>query len=251
MTDTKQLADKIVHSLREKLSACDLPAFKSIYVAGSYCRGDWLNSGSDLDIHMINNDEGRSHRDENLATIQSVISSALDGRSFLSHCPGGIDYGFNNISDIPKTIEDARRPSPYAPFSTLLFDFKENNITIYGENINELLPEAPDPKACAKDWFHMLASRIQNAEAGDFRLPFSTYKAIIAAQLHFGEKTVNKYKMLALYQKHVPDFPMKYFGELVIRNYLGSIYPERPPMSFDRLDYLSFIEGLRFVLTND
>jgi predicted nucleotidyltransferase len=128
MINTKLLADKIVNALVNSLRSHELHAFKSIYVSGSYCRGDWLNSSSDLDIHMINNDSGTEYRNADLDYIKSIISEVLDGQDFPSHCPGGIDYGFNNISNIPKTYDEACKPSPYANFSTLMFDFKANNI---------------------------------------------------------------------------------------------------------------------------
>jgi len=232
---TRVLADKIVDTLINRLRNTELPSIKSIYVCGSYCRGDWLNCSSDLDIHMIINDSGAD-----LEYIKSIVNEALNGEEFPSHCPYGVDYGFNNIIHIPKTYQDACKPSPYAYFSTIMFDLKENNITIYGDNINDLLPETPDPKVHARDWFRMLSGRIND----DAKLPFGVYKMIIAAQLHFGEKTVNKYKMLELYQEYIPDFSMKWFGELVIRNYIGSIYPDRVPMRFPYEEYVSFVDEL-------
>lgn len=248
MVNTKVLADKIVDSLTIRLRDCDLPAFKSIYVSGSYCRGDWLNSSSDLDIHMIYNDDGAEYKESNLEHIKSIISEALRDNKFPSHCPGGIDFGFNNISNIPKTYDEACKPSPYANFSTLMFDFKANNITLYGDNINDLLPDAPDPKAHACNWILILTERIMKYSTDDFRLPFSTYKVIMAAQLHFGEANVNKYKMLELYQKYIPDFSMKWFGELVIRNYIGSIYPARVPAQLPHSDYLIFVDQLIHII---
>jgi len=244
MKNTKILADKIVDILIERLRGCTLSAFKSIYICGSYCRGDWLNSSSDLDLHMIENEGNEVQKENDLNHIQSIVMDALDGQDFPSHCPGGIEYGFSQIANIPKTYEDACKPSPYANFATLMFDFKENNITIYGENINNLLPETPDPKVNAHDWLSMLVNRIKTMDANDFRLPFNTYKAIIAAQLQHGEASINKYRMLELYQKNIPEFSMKWFGELVIRNYIGSIYPERVPMQMPYSDYISFINGL-------
>ncbi|MCL2519271.1 MAG: hypothetical protein FWF15_11980 [Oscillospiraceae bacterium] len=228
--NTKLLADKIVDALSNRLQNIELPSIKSIYVCGSYCRGDWLNCSSDLDIHMIINDSGAD-----LEYIKSIVDD-----DFPSHCPGGVEYGVSHISHIPKTYQDACKPSPYAYFSTLMFDLKENNITLYGDNINDLLPVTPDPKVYARDWFHMLSGRLNDDE----RLPFGVYKMIIAAQLHFGEKTVNKYKMLELYQKYIPEFSMKWFGELVIRNYIGSIYPDRVPACFSYAEYRSFVDEL-------
>ena len=248
MINTKLLADKVVDTLINRLQNCELLAFKSIYISGSYCRGDWLNSSSDLDIHMINSDNCQEYKDDNLNYIKSIVSETLNGQNFPSHCLGGIEYGFSNISNIPKTYAEACSPSPYAYFSTLMFDFKKNHITIYGDEINDLLPETPNPKANAREWFIMLSERIKNYEIDDYRLPFSVYKTIIAAQLHYGEATVNKYKIIELYQKYVPDFTMKWFGELIIRNYIGSIYPERLPMRFPHSEYMSFIDELTCII---
>ena len=251
MVNTKSLADKIVDTLINRLKNCKLNAFKSIYISGSYCRGDWLNSSSDLDIHMINIDTGDESKGNDLNCIKSIVSESLNRQDFPSHCPGGIEYGFNSISNIPKTYDEACVPSPYAYFSTLMFDFKKNHITIYGDEINDMLPESPDPKANASKWFLMLSERIKTYEPDDYRLPFSTYKTIIAAQLHYGEIVINKYRMLELYQKYIPDFTMKWFGELVIRNYIGSIYPDRLPVRFPHADYTSFIDELTCLIKKD
>lgn len=250
MVNTKILADNIVDSLITKLHSCTLPAFKSIYITGSYCRGDWLNNNSDLDIHMIHNDDNAIYREDNHEHVKSIVSEALCGRDFPSHCPGGIDYGFNNVANIPKSHDEACIPSPYAYFSTLMFDFKANNITVYGENINDLLPETPNPKKHARAWFHMLVERIKNIKTDDSKLSYNIYKTILAAQIHYGEMTINKYRMLELYQKHIPDFSMKWFGEMVIRNYTGSIYPYRVPLQFPHADYLLFVDELAQNITN-
>ena len=85
-------------------------------------------------------------------------------------------------------------------------------------------------------------------EQDDYRLPFTAYKAITAAQLYFGEPSVNKYRMLEMYQKYVPDFEAKYFGEWIIRNYLGSFYPDRPPIVFSKSEYMWFITQLSSVV---
>ena len=248
MQNTKILADKIVSSLTTRLSNADLPGFKSVYICGSYCRGDWLNCNSDLDIHMVYNDCSAEHKEHDLEHIKSIVSESINGQTFFSHTPNGIDYGFSNISNIPKTFAEACRPSPYAYFSTLMYDFKENHITVYGDEINDILPESPNPKASAREWLLKLTERAKNYDADDFRLQWSTYKTIIAAQLHHGEVDINKYKILELYQKHVPDFSMKWFGELIIRNYVGSIYPDRVPVQFSHIDYIQFIDGLAYTV---
>ena len=47
---TKQLADLIVSGLEAALRHASLPSIRSIYIYGSYCRGDWLDCSSDLDV---------------------------------------------------------------------------------------------------------------------------------------------------------------------------------------------------------
>jgi len=54
--------------------------------------------------------------------------------------------------------------------------------------------------------------------------------------------------MLGLYHKYIPDFPMKWFGELVIRNYIGSIYPDRPPVRFPHSKYMVFNDELACII---
>ncbi|MCL2774246.1 MAG: hypothetical protein FWD71_12975 [Oscillospiraceae bacterium] len=241
--NTKILADSVVEKLSAELKKYNLSYFKSIYVCGSYCRGDWLNSNSDLDIHTICDDNQSDLREENFGLLKSLVDEALRGRDFPAHSES-IEYGFSSLENIPKTYEEALKPSPYAYFSTLMFDLKENHITLYGEEINGLLPQAPNPRENAEDWLLSLINRTENLKRGDFRLYWITYKIILAAQILFGEITINKYKILELYQKHIPEFPAKYFGEIVIRNYLGSVYPERPPVIFDEDEYKNFISEL-------
>jgi len=55
------------------------------------------------------------------------------------------------------------------------------------------------------------------------------FKCLQLAQIVFGERTVDKLRLLPLYNKCVPPFPTKVIGELMIRNYLGSMYPDHPP----------------------
>jgi len=81
--NTKILADSIIKKLSAELKKYDLPYFKSIYVCGSYCRGDWLNSSSDLDIHTICDDNKPDLRDKNFELLKSLVDEALCGRNLL------------------------------------------------------------------------------------------------------------------------------------------------------------------------
>lgn len=64
-------------------------------------------------------------------------------------------------------------------------------------------------------------------EQGDVGFPggkaqngFFGFKASQVLQLFFGEQTLNKVRLLDLYRKNVPDFKLKTFGELIIRELL-------------------------------
>jgi hypothetical protein len=243
MENTKEVADNIVKVLSNELEKIDLPSLKCIYILGSYCRGDWLNNCSDLDIHMIYSDNNNT-RQNDINRIYEIIEKTKGTRTIYSHCPGGIDYGFNEYFNIPKTLDDASKPNPYPYFSTLMFDLKKNHKTIYGVELNDLLPETPDFKKTAKDWLLVLIDRAKKIERNDIRIQFIMYKIILALQLIFGKPSINKYEILELYNEYVPEFDMKWFGEMVIRNYTGSIYPERPIMIYDYELYLKFMNKI-------
>ena len=243
--NTKQIASEIVSGLSGCLSHADLPAVLSVFVSGSYCRGDWLDRSSDLDITVILRDTPSSAKEHDLQHIRSAISSITGGRPFPSQCPEGVDFGIVTEDLIPKTRAEASVPSPYPPFSINMFDLRAHHIMLYGDDINTLLPPSPSPAECAADCLSLLDQRLSSLKPNDtLRTMFLTYKAITAAQLHFGELTLNKYRILELYQKHIPEFPEKCFGERVIRNYIGSFYPERPPETLAVSDCKKFVHGL-------
>ena len=243
--NTKQIASKIVSGLSAYLSNADLPAVRSVFVSGSYCRGDWLDSSSDLDITVILRDTQPAAKERDLQQIRSAIASITDGRPFPSQCPDGVDFGIVSDDLIPKTQAEARMPSPYPPFSINMFDLKAYHKMLYGDDINTLLPPPPSPAECATDCLRALSQRLSALKPDDtLRAMFLTYKAITAAQLHFGEPTLHKYRILELYQEHIPDFPEKCFGERVIRNYIGSFYPERPPEALAVEECKSFVPAL-------
>jgi hypothetical protein len=56
--------------------------------------------------------------------------------------------------------------------------------------------------------------------------------------------------MLRLYLSNVPAFESKVIGELVIREYLGSVYPERLPRYLDPGAYRRLIVDLSHLVAN-
>ena len=247
MENTRKIAEKIVETLENELLRINIPSIKCIYISGSFCRGDWLNSSSDLDIHMIFS-ENIETKQNDLAKIYEIVENSNDLKTFYSHTPGGIDFGFNDITNVPKTLEEALKPSPYPYFSTLMFDIKKHCKTIYGIELTKLLPETPNPKNNVKEWIKLLIERTKKMEEGNIKIPFNTYKIILGLQILYGENNINKYDILQLYQKNVPSFDNKWFGEVVIRNYIGSIYPERPLINFESKLYTKFMEDVNEML---
>lgn len=244
---TKKLADEITANLRQMLGTVQLGGVRSVYVSGSYCRGDWLDNSSDLDINIVLRDTAQSIQDKDIHWIRSAIEEGKAGRDFPAQCPGGVDLGLISEKHIPKTREEASIPSPYSPFSTVMFDLQAHHLTLYGEDPNEFLPPAPDPAGCAGAWLRFLCGRPMDSS---HRAMFGAYKAVTAAQLYFGEPTLHKYRMLELYQRYVPNFPDKPFGEQVIRNYIGSFYPERPPLLLPAARYAAFMAELERLVEN-
>lgn len=247
--NTKQIANKIVSGLSGCLSNADLPAVRSVFVSGSYCRGDWLDSSSDLDITVILRDTQPAAKERDLQQIHSVISSITGGEPFPSQCPDGVDFGIVSEDLIPKTRAEASVPSPFPPFSVTMFDLQAHHIMLYGEPLSSFLPPSPSPAECAADWLRLLCRRLNDLKPEDTRRAmFLTYKAITAAQIHFGKPTLHKYRILELYQEYIPEFPEKCFGERVIRNYIGSFYPERPPEALAVAECKSFVRALTLLI---
>ncbi len=243
---TKQLADLIVSGLEAALRHASLPSIRSIYIYGSYCRGDWLDCSSDLDVGVITSETDDSGAERDILWLRDTLDR-LKGEAFPSHCPGGIDLSRSPESAVPRTLEEAAIPAPYAPFSTTLFDLRAHHLSLYGEELDHILPPAPSPSGAAGDWLAALDTRAASLGTSDPRLMFLAYKAITAAQLHFGRPTLHKYRILELYQSYVPNFEEKTFGERVIRNYLGSFYPGRPPVPLPGTECCKLIHQLRML----
>jgi predicted nucleotidyltransferase len=247
MESTKAIVDNIVDALKSELTGKNLPSFKCVYISGSYCRGDWLDNCSDLDVGIIYSDNIKSKQND-LDEIYRIIEKSKGGKILYSHTPDGIDYSFNENDYIPKTLDEASKPNPYPYFSTLMFDLKENHKTIYGIELNDLLPETPNPKKTAKDWLLALIRRMKKLDPKDIKLQYNTYKMVLALQLLFGKETINKYEILKLYQENVPRNKMKWFGQAVISNYVGSIFPERPAIIYDYKLYMDFIDEIKNIV---
>lgn len=234
-----------MNGFQDALSHAKLPAIRTVYLSGSYCRGDWLDCSSDLDVGVIIRDTDPALIERDIQWLQNALKALQGTAAFPSHCPGGIDFSTSPERALPKTREEAAVPAPYSLFSTAMFDLYAHHILLYREELECVLPPCPNPAEAAGPWLAMLHQRMTALGPTHPKTMFLTYKAITAAQLHFGEATLNKYRMLELYQKHVPDFEGKEWGERVIRNYLGSFYPERPPMALSGAACAELVRQLR------
>ena len=146
---TLKLAEAIVNGLQDALSHAYLPAIRSVYLSGSYCRGDWLDCSSDLDVGVIIRGADNSLIERDIQWLQNTLEELKGTRAFPSHCPGGIDFSTSPESALPKTQEEATVPAPYSLFSTTMFDLYAHHILLYGDELNRVLPPCPNPAKAA------------------------------------------------------------------------------------------------------
>ena len=154
---------------------------------------------------------------------------------------------------IPKSPEDILSPQegpefPY--FNIFMFDYIENLLLLWGNDPREIMPDAPDPRIMTAELFSVLPAKCERAIRGgqDFRIPFNAFKAIQVAQIFFGERTLDKRRLLELYKQNVPDFPMKDFGYRVISDKMEQRFPDNPPHFAPISEYMDFMEQLGTVV---
>ena len=250
-TPTKPIAEKVVAALEAGLStvrAAELPNVRAVYLSGSYVRGDWLEASSDVDVTILYRPaEGcNSPSPQDLARIQGHVRGIAP---FPSQCPGGIDW--STQPGVPTSPEEVRKVGPFLQYSIFLFDLKGNLRVLWGEDIVSLLPPAPDPRPLAGQALDLLLSRMSTLGSdvdSRRRAAFSSYKATLCAQLYFGERTLSKMRILDLYLRNVPPFGLKTVGERLVRDYIGSWYPDRPPAYEQTSYYVDYVRQLRALL---
>ena len=251
-TSTKPVADKIVGALKAGLatvSSEELPTVRSVYLSGSYVRGDWLDASSDLDVTILYRppEEVRSHSPEDLARIQA-FARCLE--PFPSQCPGGIDW--STQPGVPTSPEEARKVGPFLQHSIFLFDLRENLRVLWGDDVLQLLPPAPDPRPLAPQALDLLLSRMSKLGSdleSRRRAAFSSYKATLCAQVFFGKRTLSKMRILGLYLRNIPSFALREVGERIVRDYIGSWYPDGQPEYEETSYYVDFVRELRALLS--
>lgn len=247
-TRTRAIAKEIVDGLREELRGCSpeyLPGVRCLFVSGSFLRGDWLNCNSDLDLAVLFSN-GASEQSSGYKRVLAQSNRILAGRDFPSHTPGGIDWC--TLESFPTRPEEVRTISGYFPFHIFLFDFLKYSQILWGEDFRRHMPGPPHPASLARKWLDAILTRLAQLQGSDIlqqKAAFNAYKAIVITQLVFGEQTLDKTRILNLFQTNVPDFPMKADGEELVRQYLGAVYPERMPHLRSPDHYQSLIRELR------
>jgi hypothetical protein len=247
MYGTRALAEDIVHDLREWLAgmhAEDLAGIRSVFLYGSFVRGDWLDSNSDLDIGLVLSGPSCAV-DASSQQLSTVCQELLGQRPFPSHTPGGLDWC--TLPELPKTDADVRQITGFAPLNIFLFDFAACCQVIWGEDFVEGLPQAPEPADLVDGWFARALTRMDDlgeSDLGRQKAPLIAGHCIFVAQLLFGERTINKRQMLELYARYVPDFRMKAEGEHLIRQWVGAVYPAHPPQFEEPAHYRKLVASL-------
>ena len=248
MYGTRALADEVVQGLRNWLSGVspsELPGVRSVFLYGSFMRGDWLDSNSDLDIGLVLTDPS-SADDPPWRPLHGRCQQLLARRPFPSHMPGGLDWC--TLPGLPRSDADVHQITGFAPLNMFLLEFMACCQVIWGEDFVRDLPEAPEPADLVDAWFSRALARMDDlgdSDLGRQKAPLMAGHSIFVAQLLFGERTINKRQMLDLYARNVPDFPMKPEGEHLIRQWVGAVYPEHPPEFEEPRHYRRMMESLR------
>lgn len=250
IADTHRIADHIVFDMSRRLAdvgPVQLPTIRSVFIVGSWARGDWLNSLSDLDIKVLyhpHSDHAAKCRD--LTQLKDASFGGAPQPEFASRRPGGIHWGTETWIPLQQEHEYEIWGNPY--YSVFYFDFFAHRHHVWGEDFSHLLPDPVDTRSLlgmALQFGSELIDRLPETEEGLHNIAGAAYRSVLMTQLAFGEQTLDKTRLLDLYLRNVPRFPMKPAGEFVIRQYLGAVYPDYPPAYGSMPFYSELIGALR------
>ncbi len=85
---TREIARACVEHLRRELTSVRPRGVRSVFVNGSYVRGDWLDGRSDLDIGLVT----ATGWESGFAEVKRLASEASAGAGFDAHVEGGVDW---------------------------------------------------------------------------------------------------------------------------------------------------------------
>ncbi len=214
---TRDVARACVEHLRRELPRIRLRGIRCVFVNGSYVRGDWLDGRSDLDIGMVTESDWES----GFAELERLASEAIAGAIFAAHVDGGVDWNLIDRAALPQTTRQAV-DSPYPYFNVFRFDLDANCQILWGDDFREWLPPVPPPGELARLFIRLRlqrVSQIEDAAGGRQRALYAAYKAAVVLQLAHGEQILDKFRMPALFETHVPGFPEKEPCARVIDDY--------------------------------
>ena len=137
-TRTREVAKACVKHLRRELPGVQPRGVRSVFVNGSYVRGDWLDGRSDLDIGLVT----ESSWESGFAEIKRLASKATAGAVFAAHVDGGVDWNLIDRAALPRTTRQAV-DSPYPYFNVFRFDLDAHCQVLWGEDFREWLPPVP------------------------------------------------------------------------------------------------------------
>ena len=110
---TREVARACVQHLRRELPRVQPRGVRSVFVNGSYARGDWLDGRSDLDIGLVT----ASGWESGFAEVERLASEAIAGAAFDAHTEGGVDW--NLIDRAALRGQPARRSTRHTRTSTV------------------------------------------------------------------------------------------------------------------------------------
>ena len=251
----KALADEVILGLKQHLPASlgdDGKGLRSVCVCGSYVRGDFMENNSDIDFNLVFEsgiDAWGPYSSGGFLTVKKLADSLLAGHRFACHNPDQFDWVTSAWESLPRRQADIHIPdgSPTVPLlNVFLFDYLRNLLVLWGTDPRSVMP-APLPfPSLAEGWFRgvPIARRRYLQSGKEWRVAFSAFKSIQVAQIFFGEQTLDKRRLPALYERYVPNFPLRDFGYKIIRGKLEQTFPENPCEFAPREEYAAFEDEL-------
>ena len=209
-----------------------LEGVHSVFVSGSYVRGDWLDGRSYLDIGLVTD----CRWERGFADVRRVVSDVVGEDGFDSHEEGGVDWNLIDAALLPRTTQQAI-DSPYPYFSVFRFDLDAHCDILWGDDSRAPLPPVPPPHGIAHRFLRQRARRIaflQDSPLGRKRALYAAYKAAVVLQLVHGELTLDKHRMPGLFEHNVPEFPGKRTCAAIIANYASGGLAVPEPVAFYR-----------------